>query len=56
MNVVPSTDLKANEDVVTGFTMQFTYSNTHTSPEKDSQAQPHALSVRVYVNAGKIVA
>lgn len=57
LNVTPSSDLKVDEDVITGFTMQFTYSNAHTStPEKDSQPHRHALSVRVYVNAGKIAA
>ena len=55
LNVVPDSDLKTGHEVVTGFTMQFTYSNAHTStPEKDSQPQRHALSVRVYLNAGKV--
>jgi dynactin 4 len=59
LNVTADADLKPNDEVVTGFTMQFTYSNNsaHTStPEKDSQVARHALSVRVYVNAGKIAA
>lgn len=57
INVTPSDDLKADDEVITGFTMQFTYSNVHTStPEKDSQSSRQALSVRVYVNAGKIAA
>ena len=56
LSVKPDADLKTG-DVVTGFTMQFTYNSAHTStPEKDSQSQPQALSVRVYVNVGKISA
>lgn len=57
MSVVPDSDLKANDDVLIGFTMQFTHNNAPAStPEKDSQPQRRALSVRAYVNAGKIAA
>lgn len=58
VNVAPDPNLKPGDDVVFGFTMQFTYSQVQTStPEKDSQQpQRHALSVRVYINAGKIAA
>jgi hypothetical protein len=57
LNATPDTGLKSGDEVVTGFTMQFTYSSAHTStPEKDSQPQRHALSVRVYLNAGKVEA
>ena len=57
LNVIPEADLKLDDEVITGFTMQFTYNNSsHTStPEKDSQVH-NALNVRVYVNAGKIAA
>lgn len=49
--------MKTDDEVVTGFTMQFTYNNAHLSstPEKEPQNR-QALSVRVYVNAGKIIA
>lgn len=45
--------MKANDEVIIGFTMHFTYS-TATVERKDSQ-QRHALNARVYINAGKIV-
>ncbi|CRK88090.1 CLUMA_CG001875, isoform A [Clunio marinus] len=55
LNVIPCDGLKKDDDIITGFTMQFTYSNVHTStPEKESQGLRHALNVRVYINPGKI--
>lgn len=53
--MIPNADLAANDDVLTGFSMNFTYNSINSStPEKHSQTQRNALTVRVYINAGKI--
>lgn len=50
--VTPKEGLSQNDEVVVGFTMQYTYVNTATPDKKDPTR--HALTSRVYVNAGKI--
>jgi dynactin-4 len=56
LNIQPEADLKLGDEVKIGFTMNFTYSSVPSStPEKkDFQQQRHALSARIYINAGKI--
>lgn len=46
----------SGDEVKVGFTMHFTYSTVHTSstPEKKDSQQRHALSARVYFNAGNV--
>lgn len=59
LSLTPDGKLMSGDEVKVGFTMHFTYSTVHASssstPEKvllkDSQ-QRHALSARVYFNAG----
>lgn len=56
--ITPNGDLKAADNVVAGFTMQYTYSNVHASStpdKKGGQQMVHALTARVYINAGKIL-
>lgn len=52
MAVTPNAGLPANEEVVVGFTLQFTYVNT-PSPDRKEQAL-NALTSRVYIVAGKV--
>lgn len=64
LNVKPRTDLlKVGDDVVAGFTMQYTYVNTVVGSTATGGAlsalagdkkERHALSVRVYVRLGKV--
>lgn len=54
MAVTPNAGLAADEEVVAGFTLQFTYVNT-TNPDKKEQPR-HALTSRVYIVAGKVKA
>lgn len=60
LNIVPDSDLKSDEEVVAGFTLQFTYvSNQSASRMADeslteASIREHALSVRTYVDAGKV--
>ncbi len=51
--ITPDKDLPANSDVFVGFNMQYTYVNA-TPDKKDPQK--HALTSRIYINAGKIAA
>lgn len=64
LNVKPQTNLlKVGDDVVAGFTMQYTYVNTvvgntsasgTTAPFGSDKKERHALSVRVYVRLGQV--
>lgn len=66
LNVKPKTDLlKVGDDIVAGFTMQYTYVNTivgsvsaasgtSTPIIGGDKKEKHALSVRIYVKLGKI--
>lgn len=55
LNLQPDENLKVGDDVKIGFNMNFTYSTIPSStPDKKEAQQRHALSVRVYINAGKI--
>lgn len=61
LNVKPQTDLlKVGDDIVAGFTMQYTYVNTvvgNTSAAggaSGDKKEKHALSVRVYARLGKV--
>lgn len=61
LNVRPQTDLlKVGDDIVAGFTMQYTYVNTvvgNTSAGggvSGDKKEKHALSVRVYLRLGKV--
>lgn len=48
-------DCKSGEEVVVGFSMQYTYVNTATSSSTDKkEPQTHALTSRVYLRIGKI--
>lgn len=48
-------DCKSGDDVVVGFSMQYTYVNTATSSSTDKkEPQTHALTSRVYLRIGKI--
>lgn len=53
--VTPNDNLCADDDVVIGFSMQYTYVNTVTNATERSDPQKHALTTRVYVNVGKII-
>lgn len=56
MILTPDIKLMSGDEVKVGFTMHFTYSTVHTSstPEKKDSQQRHALSARVYFNAGNV--
>lgn len=64
LNVKPKTDLlKIGDDIVAGFTMQYTYVNTivgsaaaasGTATPAGDKKEKHALSVRIYVRLGKV--
>lgn len=64
LNVKPQTNLlKVGDDVVAGFTMQYTYVNTvvgntaaggTSTPFGSDKKERHALSVRVYVRLGQV--
>ncbi|XP_031629358.1 dynactin subunit 4 [Contarinia nasturtii] len=61
LNVRPQTNLlKVGDDVVAGFTMQYTYVNTvvgstaASSTSSSDKKERHALSVRVYVRLGQV--
>lgn len=48
-------DCKSGDEVVVGFSMQYTYVNTATSSTADKkEPQTHALTSRVYLRIGKI--
>lgn len=54
----PNDDLKPDDDVIIGFSMQYTYVNTVSnvaSATDKKDPQKHALTSRVYVNVGKIL-
>lgn len=53
LSITPDSNLKAGDDVIVGFSMQFTYVNTVSSPDK-KEPQKHALTSRVFITAGKI--
>lgn len=46
--------MKANDQIVVGFTMQYTYVHTSGTPDK-KDPQKHALTSRIYINAGRIL-
>lgn len=61
LNVKPQTNLlKVGDDVVAGFTMQYTYVNTvvgstaASATSSSDKKERHALSVRVYVRLGQV--
>lgn len=61
LNVKPQSGLlKVGDDVVAGFTMQYTYVNTVVgnasagASATGDKKEKHALSVRVYVRLGKV--
>lgn len=61
LNVRPQTNLlKVGDDVVAGFTMQYTYVNTvvgttaASTTSSGDKKERHALSVRVYVRLGQV--
>lgn len=45
---------KSGDDVVIGFSMQYTYVNTVTNPIVKNDTQKHALNVRVYIKLGNM--
>lgn len=48
-------DCKCGDEVIVGFSMQYTYVNTATSSSTDKkEPQTHALTSRVYLRIGKI--
>lgn len=55
MIVTPNEDLSFDDDVIIGFSMQYTYVNTVTNAAERSDPQKHALSTRIYINVGKII-
>jgi hypothetical protein len=55
--ITPDSELKIDDDVKIGFSMNFTYSTVPSStPEKKDAQQRHALSSRVFITVGKIAA
>lgn len=53
LSITPDSNLKAGDEVIVGFSMQFTYVNT-VSNSPDKKDKKHALTSRVFVTAGKI--
>lgn len=58
LNVKPPKDMKVGDDIVAGFTMQYTYVNTvvGSTAASGDKKERHALSVRVYVRLGQVQA
>lgn len=54
MGVVPQANLVSGDDVIVGFSLQYTYVNTVSNTPDKKDPQMHALTSRVYINLGKI--
>lgn len=54
VNFTPNEDLEVGDEVVIGFTMQYTYINTVSNTPDKKEPQQHALTSRVYINMGTI--
>lgn len=54
VNFTPNGDLEAGDEVIIGFTMQYTYINTVSNTPDKKDPQEHALTSRVYVSMGSI--
>ncbi|XP_055390062.1 dynactin subunit 4 [Condylostylus longicornis] len=54
LNFTPNDDLEVGNDVILGFTIQYTYVNTVTNTPEKKKPQTHALTCRVYVKVGSI--
>uniref|UniRef100_A0A0K8TMS8 Dynactin subunit 4 n=1 Tax=Tabanus bromius TaxID=304241 RepID=A0A0K8TMS8_TABBR len=54
LGFTPDADLAPGDDVVVGFTMQYTYVNTFCNSPDKKEPQKHALTSRVYVKVGQI--
>lgn len=54
LNFTPNEDLKSGDEVVIGFTMQYTYVNTVTNTPEKKEPQQHALNSRVFIKVGNI--
>lgn len=52
MQVVPEESIESGEDVVTGFILSYTYTNTVTSTPRAPTI--HNIKIKVYLNLGKI--
>ncbi|KAG5673323.1 hypothetical protein PVAND_003383 [Polypedilum vanderplanki] len=55
LSITPNGELKVNDDVKIGFSMNFTYSSVPSSTPEKKETQRYALCARIYINAGKIV-
>lgn len=54
VNFTPNGDLEAGDEVIIGFTMQYTYINTVSNTPDKKEPQQHALTSRVYVSMGNV--
>lgn len=54
LQVCPMADLKSGDEVVAGFSMQYTYVTAGASSTDKKDTQKHALTSRVYVRIGKV--
>lgn len=54
VNLIPNDDLQTGDEVVIGFSMQYTYINTVSNNPEKKEPQELALTSRVYINLGTI--
>ncbi|XP_037938032.1 dynactin subunit 4-like [Teleopsis dalmanni] len=56
LNFTPDETLKQGDDVILGFSMEYTYVNTVTNTAEKKEPTSHALNSRVYIKVGEIAA